>query len=96
MARSRGGDGSRNSFLLSAERRGLSQGIFNGKRGWLYIGTGLWTIRTVRRFAGRKTEILLSEELKPGQRLIIANNRATIEGAPVVAAPAKGRRKRRG
>lgn len=95
MARSRARDGSRNSFLLSAERRGLSQGLFNGKRGWLYIGTGLWTLRTVRRFAGRKTEVLLSEELKPGQRLIIANNRATIEGV-AVQSQTKGRRKRRG
>lgn len=90
----RGGGRGRSSIWLIAERRGLSRGLFGGKRGWLYLGTTLFTIRTVRRFVGRKTEILLSEEIRPGDRLIIANNRPTLDGVEV--GPAKGRRGRKG
>ena len=61
-----------------AERAGLRKG-FGGSKPWLYVGTGLWTLRTVRRLGERKPEILVSETLKPGQRVIIANGRATID-----------------
>lgn len=80
--------------LRSAERMGISRGLLGGNRSWLYVGTGLWTLRTVRRLAERKPEILISEELKPGQRIVIANGRATIDG-PADPAPATGRRRRR-
>lgn len=82
-------------LLRSAERLGINRGLFGGSRSWLYVGTGLWTLRTVRRLAERKPEILISEELKPGQRIVIANGRATIDDAPVAAATRGGRRRRR-
>lgn len=81
-------------LLRSAERLGINRGLFGGSRSWLYVGTGLWTLRTVRRLAQRRPEILLSEELKPGQRIVIANGRATIDDAPVTPV-AGGRRRRR-
>ena len=94
MARRRATTGSRTGLLRSAERLGINRGLFGGSRSWLYVGTGLWTLRTVRRLAERKPEILISEELKPGQRIVIANGRATIDDAP--AAPVtSGRRRRR-
>ena len=92
MARRRAAPGG--GLLRSAERRGINRGLFGGNRGWLYVGTGLWTVRTVRRLAERKPEILISEELEPGQRIVIANGRATIDDAPGEA-PASGRRRRR-
>ena len=84
----------RSHLLLSAERHGLAQGLFKARRAWLYVGTTLFTIRTVRRFVGRKTEVLLSEEIRPGDRLIISNNRPTLDGVEV--AMARGRRGRKG
>jgi hypothetical protein len=92
MARRR--TASRGGLLRSAERLGINRGLFGGSRSWLYLGTGLWTLRTVRRLAERKPEILISEELKPGQRIVIANGRATVDDAPV-AVPTSGRRRRR-
>jgi hypothetical protein len=74
------------------ERSGIRKGM-NGSKGWFYVGTGLWTLRTVRRLAERQDEILISEELKPGQRLVISNGRATIEDGQAPAP--KGRRARR-
>jgi hypothetical protein len=61
------------------ERTGIRKGIFGDSKAWMYVGTGLWTIRFLRRLAERKPEVLLREELKPGQRMIIANGRATID-----------------
>jgi hypothetical protein len=77
--------------LRRIEAHGMRLGRSGNKR-WLYIGTGLWTLRTVRRMAERREEVLISERLLPGQRIIIANNRATIEGPVDSARPPKGRR----
>jgi len=89
------GRGSRGGVLRIAERAGISRGLFGGSKGWFYLGTGLWTLRTVRRLAERKPEILLSEKLEPGQRLVIANDRATLDTVAGAAVQAVGRRARR-
>ena len=66
-------------LLRRVESYGMRKGRHN--KNWLYVGTGLWTLRTIRRMAERREEILISEPLRPGDRLIIANNRPTLEGA---------------
>lgn len=83
--------------LRTVERSGLRKGMA-GSKPWFYVGTGLWTLRTVRRLAERKDEVLLSEVLKPGQRIVIANGRATIDDgpAPAAATKVKGRKGRKG
>lgn len=96
MARRARGGRSGRGLLRTAERLGIARGVFGASKGWLYVGTGLWTLRTVRRMAERKPDILLSEELKPGQRLVIANDRASLdEPAAAAAVPSDGRRRRR-
>jgi hypothetical protein len=72
MARlpSRGGPGG-GAFRM-AERAGIRKGL-NGSKPWFYVGTGLWTLRTVRKLAERKTEILVSERLGPGDTITIRN-----------------------
>jgi hypothetical protein len=67
--------------LRRIEAHGMRMGR-SGNKHWLYVGTGLWTLRTVRRMAERREEILISETLKPGQRLIISNDRPTLDGPP--------------
>ena len=78
--------------LRRLEHLGMSKGR-QGSKTWLYVGTGLWTLRTVRRLADRREEILISEPLRPGERLIISNNRPTIEAT--APKPPKGRRAKR-
>jgi len=78
--------------LRRIEHLGMQRGR-GGNKTWLYVGTGLWTLRTVRRLADRREEILISEPLRPGDRLIISNDRPTLDaGAPK---PPKGRRARK-
>ena len=96
MARAIRGPSSRSTGLLRAvERTGLRKGV-EGHKHWFYIGTGLWTLRTIRRLAGDREEIVISERLKPGQRIVIANGRATVDapdGSPVLLP--RGRRAQR-
>ncbi|MGN6695723.1 MAG: hypothetical protein ACTHN0_16220 [Aquihabitans sp.] len=66
--------------LRRIEHLGMSRGR-SGSKTWLYVGTGLWTLRTVRRLADRREEILISEPLRPGDRLIISNDRPTLGDA---------------
>ena len=76
-------------LLRRVEHLGMSNARKGSKVG-LYLGTGLWTLRTVRRLADRREEILISEPLRPGERIMIANNRPTLESSP--SKPLKGRR----
>ena len=97
MRSRRGGGGP----LRTLERLGVARGVFGTSKGWFYVGTGLWTLRKVRSLGERKTEVLIREPLRPGDRVMIANGVATIEpqgqrlGADVGDAPSPRRRRRR-
>lgn len=96
MARRQSVASQRPGLFRAAERLGINRGVFGGNKGWFYLGSGLWTLRTMRRLAERKQETLISEELKPGQRLVIANGRATIdEVGGAVDDPGGGSKRRR-
>lgn len=79
MAKGKKAKGSDGGLLRTAESLGINRGLLGGSKGWAYVGTGLWTLRRVRKMADRKSEILISETLAPGERMVIANGRATIE-----------------
>lgn len=83
MARRRNKGG---GLLRTAERLGITRGVFGGHKGWFYVGSGLWTLRTMRRMAARQSEVLISERLAPGQRLVVSNGRATVEEAQELGA----------
>lgn len=95
MARRTEAGSQRSGMLRTAERLGINRGLFGGSKGWFYVGTGLWTLRRVRRMAERKSEILVTEELRPGQRLVIANGRTTLDQAPAQEPSGSGRWRRR-
>lgn len=77
-------------MLRTVERIGVSRGVLGASKGWFYVGTGLWTLRKVRSLGERKPEVLMSERLRPGDRIVIANGVATIESAPSRAATESG------
>lgn len=84
-------------MLRTLERTGINRGLLGGGgKGWVYVGTGLWTLRTIRRMAERKPEVLVREELRPGERLVIANARPTLDALPAADAGRGRRRRRRG
>ena len=72
------GEGRLISYL---RRTGVRRGFVGGSKPWLYIGATSWAIRTLLRMARRKSEVILLEELKPGQRIIIANDRPTVDAS---------------
>jgi hypothetical protein len=60
-------------------RNGVQKGIFGGSRGWAAVAVGTWGYTTLKKMARRESELVLREELKPGDRLIISNDRPTLE-----------------
>jgi hypothetical protein len=59
-------------------RNGMRKGVFGGSRGWAAVAVGTWGYTTLKRLARREPELVFSEELKPGERIIISNNRPTL------------------
>jgi hypothetical protein len=62
-------------------RNGMRKGVFGGSRGWAAVAVGTWGYTTLKRLARREPELVFSEELKPGERIIISNNRPTLGGS---------------
>jgi hypothetical protein len=71
--------GSEGRLLSYLRRSGTRKGFMGDSKPWLYIGAATWAYRLLRRLAQRNPEILLLEELKPGQRIIVANDRPTVD-----------------
>jgi hypothetical protein len=66
-------------IVRTLRRNGVRKGIFGGSRGWAAVAVGTWGYTTLKRMARREPELVFSEELKPGERIIISNNRATLD-----------------
>jgi len=59
-------------------RNGLRKGLLGGSRGWAAVAVGTWGYTTLKRLARRDPVLVLSEELKPGERIIISNGVPTL------------------
>lgn len=60
-------------------RTGVRKGVLGGSRGWLAVAIATWGWTKLKQVSERQAEVVLSEELKPGQRIVIANGRATVD-----------------
>ncbi|MBI2710753.1 MAG: hypothetical protein HYX34_13830 [Actinobacteria bacterium] len=60
-------------------RTGFRKGVLGGSRGWTAAFVGVWGYRQLKRLAKREEEVVFRSELKPGERLVIANGRAAID-----------------
>jgi len=56
-------------------RRALRLGLLGGSRGWTYVWAVLFAARLLKRLTAGKEEILLKEEIQPGETLIISGGR---------------------
>ena len=56
-------------------RRALRKGLLGGSRGWTYVWGVLFAARLLKRLTAGKEEILLTEEIHPGETLIISGGR---------------------
>jgi hypothetical protein len=57
-------------MLRSLIRIGFARGI-GGSRGWLAVGMTAGGLHLLKRMAKREPEVVYSEELHPGQTLLI-------------------------
>jgi len=58
-------------------RRGLRDGLLGGDSRWVALGAAALLARTATRAMRRKPEVVFSERLKVGERLIIAHSSRT-------------------
>ena len=62
-------------------RQGFRRGVLGGNRTWLAVGGAALVLRVLRKLSGSEPKVVYSEELKPGEALVIANGRdATMVG----------------
>lgn len=66
-------------LITMARRAGVRKGVLGGNRGWLAVAVATWGWTKLKQMSEREAEVVLSEELKPGQRIVIANGRATVD-----------------
>jgi hypothetical protein len=66
------------ALLTRLRRTGFRKGM-QGNRTWLALGLVIWGGQRLRKLATRDAEVIVREELKPGDRMIIANGRVTVD-----------------
>ncbi|WP_420620162.1 hypothetical protein [Candidatus Poriferisocius sp.] len=55
-------------------RQAIRRGVVGGSRAWLILGGAVWGVRLLRRMAStRQMRKVLSQELRPGESLIISH-----------------------
>lgn len=59
-------------LIRVAVRRGLRQGLGDGNRLWMVLGTAAVTVRVVQRLT-RDSATVVREDLAPGQTLVITH-----------------------
>jgi hypothetical protein len=62
------------SYLL---RRGLRRGLLGGEGRWVLLGGAALLVRLVGKAVKRKPELVYSEKLGVGQRLVITHSTRT-------------------
>ena len=68
MARTQGGLGG------IIWRAAVRNGLWGGKRYWSTLFVVLGTVKVVRRLAGSTQSVVYTEELKPGEALVITHH----------------------
>lgn len=59
-------------MLEYLRQRATVKGPFGGSRGWTAVWAVLMGARLLRRITRKKPEILLTEEIRPGETLLIS------------------------
>lgn len=60
----------------AVRRKGLHKGIIGGNRAWFLVGVCAYAIRFAKRLSAKDSAVINTENLRPGETLIIeAHNR---------------------
>ncbi len=60
-------------MLRSLTRLGVVRGLLGGNRGWMALGAVATGLRVVGRMARKEPKVVFSEQLDPGQTLVITH-----------------------
>ena len=55
-------------------RAAVRKGFWGGQRSWMTVFAVIATVKAVRRLAGGTQDVAYTEELKPGQALLITHH----------------------
>ena len=61
-------------------RAAVRKGFWGGQRSWMTVFAVVATVKAVRRLAGSTQQVVYTEELKPGQALLITHHRDVLLG----------------
>lgn len=64
-------------LVARAQRVGFAQGMRGRGGPWLALGVGAWGLQRLRSMSAKQAEVLLSEPLAPGERIVITNETVT-------------------
>jgi hypothetical protein len=65
------------SIVDVVQRTAVRRGVFGTSRAWLAVAIGTWSLRQARRIASRRETAVLTEELRPGESLLITHTTDT-------------------
>jgi hypothetical protein len=60
-------------MLRSLTRLGIYRGLLGGNRGWMALGAVATGLRMFGRLAAKEPKVVFSEQLEPGQTLVITH-----------------------
>ena len=53
-------------------RRGITESVLSGRRGWLVVAVLMWAGRLLKRVLSRPAQLVAVERLEPGQSLTVS------------------------
>jgi hypothetical protein len=62
-----------NRLIRLAIRKGFRRGVMQGNRPWLIAGSVALGVRVLQKMATNEPKVVYSEELKPGQAVVITH-----------------------
>jgi hypothetical protein len=68
------------SWLDTARRNGITEGLLGGNRRWLVLGSIAWGVRAIGWANRRDQRVLFREHLRPGEQLVISERRLSPKG----------------
>ena len=60
-------------MLRTLTRLGVYRGLLGGNRGWMALGAVAVGLRGLGRLAGKEPKVVFSEQLDPGQTLVVTH-----------------------
>jgi hypothetical protein len=60
-------------------RIAVRRGVFGSSRGWLAVAIATWSFRHARRLIAKHEAVVLREELRPGESLLITHTTSTVD-----------------